>query len=253
MAYALISDLHSNLAALEAVFADIETQNVDTTYCLGDVVGYGPQPAECTDLVMKRVELTLKGNHDEALIHGAHCFGTHAKDAIAWTSKKIKPGLFAGPRARRRWKYLTELPLTHYVGTDMLVHGSPRDPTMEYLLPSDLHDTAKYKEVFDGFAHRLFCGHTHLPGVLTDRMKFYVARDLNNEWTFPDLCDGKAVINVGSVGQPRDDDPRACYAVVDGATVRWRRVEYDIATTVALIEKIDEIDARLGERLLEGK
>lgn len=252
MAYALISDLHSNLAALEAVFADIDAQGIQTVYCLGDVVGYGPQPAECADLVMQRVEVTLKGNHDEALIHGAHCFGNHAKEALEWTRGQLEPGLLSGLKTRRRWKYLSSLPLKHFVGADMLVHGSPRDPTMEYLLPTDLDDRAKYEAVFEGFDRLLFVGHTHLPGVLTDRFEFYVARDLDNTWSFPDLCDGQAVINVGSVGQPRDDDPRACYAVVDGDTVRWRRVEYDIAATVAKIEAIEQIHPRLGERLTKG-
>jgi diadenosine tetraphosphatase ApaH/serine/threonine PP2A family protein phosphatase len=253
VAYALISDLHSNLSALKAVFADIDAQGVTTVHCLGDVIGYGPEPAECVDLVMERVEVTLKGNHDEALIHGAHCFGNHARSAIEWTQKQLKPGLLSGPKKRKRWKFLSTLPLKHAIGPDLLVHGSPRDPTMEYLLPPYVeNDPKKYQEVFETFERRLFVGHTHLPGVITDGQEWRSSQQLGGTWRFPDGCQKKAIVNVGSVGQPRDDDPRACYAIVDGDAVHWRRVEYDIEATVGLIAGIDPIHPSLGDRLRKG-
>jgi diadenosine tetraphosphatase ApaH/serine/threonine PP2A family protein phosphatase len=253
VAYALISDLHSNRPALEAVFADIDAQGVQTVHCLGDVIGYGPEPGACTDLVMERVEVTLKGNHDEALIHGAHCFGNHARAALEWTQKQLKPGLFSGPQKRKRWRFLKDLPLKHAIGSDLLVHGSPRDPTMEYLLPPYVeNDPDKYRKVFETFERRLFDGHTHLPGVITDRLEWRSSAQLGGTWRFPDGCHAKAIVNVGSVGQPRDDDPRACYAIVDGDAVHWRRVEYDIQATVSQIGAIDEIHPSLGDRLSKG-
>ena len=103
MPYAIVSDIHSNIEALSVVLDDIEKLGITDILCLGDVVGYGPNPLECVDLIMERCKVTLKGNHDEALVHGAYAFNLRAQKAIEWTRDQLKPGFFSGSAVRRRW------------------------------------------------------------------------------------------------------------------------------------------------------
>jgi diadenosine tetraphosphatase ApaH/serine/threonine PP2A family protein phosphatase len=250
--YAIVSDLHSNIEALTNVLADIESLGIDDIVCLGDVVGYGPNPLECTDMIMDRARVTLKGNHDEALVHGAYAFNLRAQKAIEWTRDQLKPGFFSGSAVRRRWEYLTNLPLRHEEGPDLFIHGSPRDPTNEYILSTEIGfgPTEKFEEIFEQFERMLFVGHTHMPCIITNDYETKTSSELENKWVYPGK--GKVIVNVGSVGQPRDRDNRACYVVVDGETVNWRRVEYDVPTTVAKIDAIAQLDAALGARLKEG-
>jgi len=222
--------------------------------CLGDVVGYGPMPLECVDLVMEKCRVTLKGNHDEALVHGAYAFNLRAQKAIEWTRDQLKPGFFSGSAVRRRWEFLTKLPLRHEEGPDLFIHGSPRDPTNEYVLATEIGfgPTEKFEEIFAGFERMLFVGHTHMPCVITDKYETKTSAELENKYVYPDMADQKVIVNVGSVGQPRDRDPRACYVVVDDGTVTWRRLEYDIEKTVNAMEAIAQLDAALAARLKEG-
>ena len=132
MAFAIVSDVHSNLEALTEVFADIDRQGIRDVVCLGDVVGYGPNPLECTDMIMQRCKLTLKGNHDEALVHGAYAFHLKARKAIDWTRDQLKPRFFSGTAVRRRWEFLRDLPARHEDGAHLFIHGSPRDPTNDH-------------------------------------------------------------------------------------------------------------------------
>lgn len=252
--FAVISDLHSNIEALTKVMEDIESIGVTDIVCLGDIVGYGPQPLECVDLVMQKCRYSLKGNHDEALVHGAYAFNLRAQKAIEWTRDQLKPGFFSGSAVRRRWEFLTNLPLRHEEGSDLFIHGSPRDPTNEYVLATEIGfgPTEKFEEIFASFERMLFVGHTHMPCVITDKYETKTSAELNNKFVYPDMCEQKAIINVGSVGQPRDRDNRSCYVVVDGDTVSWRRVEYDVAKTVARMEQISQLDAALSARLKEG-
>src|SRR5262249_30449067 len=156
-----------NLEALTEVFADIERRGIRDIVCLGDVVGYGPNPLECTDLIMQRCKLTLKGNHDEALVHGAYAFHLKARKAIDWTRDQLKPRFFSGTAVRRRWEFLRDLPARHEDGANLFIHGSPRDPTNEYVLSTEigLGPTDKFEEIFANFERMLFVGHTHLPCV----------------------------------------------------------------------------------------
>jgi diadenosine tetraphosphatase ApaH/serine/threonine PP2A family protein phosphatase len=249
---AIISDIHANLDALEAVLSDLDAQGIDDVVCLGDVVGYGPRPLECVDLVMGRCRFTLLGNHEEALVHGAYGFHLRAARAIDWTRDQLKPGMFSGLQVRRRWEWLASLPLRHEAGPDLFIHGSPRQPTQEYLLAHEVGfgPTEKYEEVFAAFERLLLCGHTHLPAVITDDYAATTSAELGDRFV---LAPGrKAIINVGSVGQPRDKDPRACYAVVDGDEVRWRRVAYDVKAAQARFAGIEMLDASLADRLATG-
>ncbi len=252
--YAIISDLHSNIEAVSVVFEDIESLGITDIICLGDVVGYGPSALECVDLVMQKCRVTLKGNHDEALVHGAYAFNLRAQKAIEWTRDQLKPGFFSGAAVRRRWDFLTNLPLRHEEGPNLYIHGSPRDPTNEYILATEIGfgPTEKFEEIFSQFEKFLFVGHTHMPCVITDQYETKTSAELDNKYTFPHMAEKQVIVNVGSVGQPRDRDNRACYVVVDGDTITWRRVEYDIEKTVARMEQIAQLDAALAARLKEG-
>ncbi|MFM2091554.1 MAG: hypothetical protein RLZZ127_2043 [Planctomycetota bacterium] len=250
---ALISDIHGNLPALEAVLADIESVGgVDGIYCLGDVVGYGPQPVECLELVASRARLILMGNHEHAVIYGAYGFNPGAKRAIDWTRGVLEA---VEPAARRQqlFQLLEHLPVRHEIGDVLMVHGSPRDPVMEYVLESDLWDgadPAKMDQIFQGFPRLCFVGHTHRPGVFTEDRCFLPAAELGEGFS---LVDGRYLVNVGSVGQPRDRDPRACYALVTTEAVYFRRVAYDFAETVGRFRAVPDLDRRFSERLLRGE
>lgn len=252
--FAIISDVHSNIEALTKVFEDIESLGVTDVVCLGDIVGYGPNPLECVDLVMQRCRFSLKGNHDEALVQGAYAFNLRAQKAIEWTRDQLKPGFFSGAAVRRRWEYLSNLPLRHEEGANLFIHGSPRDPTNEYILATEIGfgPTEKFEEIFASFERMLFVGHTHMPCIISDRYETKTSSELDNKYTYPDMCEQKVIVNVGSVGQPRDRDNRSCYVIVDGDTITWRRVEYDIEKTVARMEQIAQLDAALSARLKEG-
>jgi diadenosine tetraphosphatase ApaH/serine/threonine PP2A family protein phosphatase len=258
MAVAVISDLHSNLEALTTVLKDIESQGIKTIYCLGDLIGYGPNPAEVVDLAMDW-DVVLMGNHDEAVLREPYGFNPVARAAVTWTRAQLKPGLLSSAAKKRRWDFLTKLKLTHQLDSMFLVHGSPRDPTMEYILRTDCYTfdgeiSEKLRDIFSRFEGLCFCGHTHDPGVITERGEFLVPKDF--EYVFEPEQGKKYIINDGSVGQPRDRDPRACYVVVEPGPPRriaWRRVEYDYRTTMDKILAIPELDRRAADRLADGR
>jgi len=247
---ALISDVHANYEALTAVLADIDREKVEKVVCLGDVVGYGPDPLPVVDLVRERAEICLEGNHDEALHRGPIGFNIPAAQVIEWTVENMKPGFFSGLDLRRRWEYITSRPQTHRIGDDFYVHGSPLDPTSGYILSQKIAfgPTSEFEEIFKATDRLIFCGHTHLPGVITDDFESHDAKKLENAWTWEK---GKAIVNVGSVGQPRDNDNRACYVLFDGKKVTWRRVPYAFEQTQAKV--LDRLKiAKLAERLKVG-
>ncbi len=250
---ALISDIHANLPALQAVFADIDSiGGIERVYCLGDVVGYGPEPLACLDLCAQRCKLILMGNHEHAVVFGAFGFHQAAKRAIDWTRDELQ---HLTPPSRRKavWDLLEKLPVRHELGETLLVHGSPRDPVMEYVLESDLwegSDSDKMEAIFAGFNRLCFVGHTHRPGVFTEDRCFLAAGELPDGF---DISDGRYLVNVGSVGQPRDRDTRACYSLFTGDAVYFRRVEYDIDEAASRVRAIPELDRRFAERLYRGE
>jgi len=254
--FAIISDIHGNFEALNAVVNDIGSQGIDRVFCLGDVVGYGPQPAECIDLVRKMCEVCLCGNHDYALVYGATGFNAVAADAINYHRNILMPQLGGKKRddaPLKRWTFLKDL-LFRYMEEDILfVHGSPRNPINEYITETDVKWGLERKihEIFSLVERICFIGHTHRPGILNSKMEFLTTTDVNDEYQFP--TDHKAVINVGSIGQPRDGDPRACYAIVDNGVVRFRRVPYDVEAVCRKIQETGLLDESLAERLKVGK
>jgi diadenosine tetraphosphatase ApaH/serine/threonine PP2A family protein phosphatase len=245
---ALISDIHSNLEALTAVLADIREQGADEVYCLGDVVGYGPNPRECIDEVMK-CEICLLGNHDQGALFDPEGFNTGAERAIFWTRAQLETGEDTSTKYRR-CDFLGELPRNYQEEHFLYVHGSPRNPLNEYVFPEDIYNRRKMEKLFALIERYVFQGHTHVPGVFTEDYQFLEPSDFNYEYR---LSNGKAMVNVGSVGQPRDGDPRACYAIIEDDLVRFRRVEYPLEETVQKIHQIPELDDFLGDRLREGR
>jgi len=230
MRYAFISDIHANLEALEAVFDDIDTQNVDQTVCLGDIVGYGANPNECVDLVKSRCPVILLGNHDAAAIEmlSTQHFNVHAKLAIEWTTRTLR---------RDIKNFLSELPLKSTMDEMTLVHATPYDPNMWYYITS-LEEAAFNFQFFD--TQICLVGHTHIPIiiVLDNQKELYVHQGAGIR--LGDNEGARLLINAGSVGQPRDRDPRSCYAVYDTATTEffYRRISYNIEKTQQKMKKI---------------
>ena len=253
MKLAIISDLHSNREALEAVMADIGKRGVEDLICLGDVVGYGPEPEYCVDVVRKNARWCLMGNHDDALFRDASDFNPHARGAVEVTRRKLHPHWWSSGEKRRRWKWLKSLPLRMNEGRFLFVHGSPRDPVREYVLSTDgILNPDKLRSIFDSFEHVAVAGHTHQPGIHDESMRFQAlngAQEVSVE-----LEPGKKYfINVGSTGQPRDGDARACYAVLEEDRVSWYRVPYDFRITQEKILKTGALSEILARRLAVGK
>jgi diadenosine tetraphosphatase ApaH/serine/threonine PP2A family protein phosphatase len=253
MKVALISDLHANREALEAVFAHIREQGLSKIYCLGDVVGYGPEPEFCVDLVRGHAELCLMGNHDEALFRDASDFNPHARGAIEYTKERMQPAWYSSGEKKARWQWLKSLPLSHTEGRFLFVHGSPRDPVREYVLSTDgFLNPDKLRAVFQSFEGVAIGGHTHHPGLHTADLRF---RGLGGaeRLTLELPPEAKCFVNVGSVGQPRDGDNRACYAVLEEHQITWHRVAYDYQATADKILKSGALSEVLARRLALGK
>ena len=247
MKRAIISDIHSNLEALEAVLEDVHQQGISEVYCLGDVVGYGPNPRECLDKVMD-LDVCICGNHDEAVLFDPEGFNAVALSAVRWTRAQLKGGRRESAAVVRRWNFLEELPRLRAEGDFMFVHGSPRDPINEYVFEDDVYNRQKMEALFDLIERYCFQGHTHIPGVFTHG-KFLSPEECNFQYR---LTDEKLMINVGSVGQPRDGDPRACYVTLIDDQITFHRVEYAVDKTVKKIHAIADLTNFLGDRLQDG-
>jgi predicted phosphodiesterase len=244
---AIISDIHANQEAFEAVLADIRQQGISEVFCLGDIVGYGPNPCECIDLAMT-CQKCLLGNHDQAALFDPEGFNAGAERAILWTRKTLEAA--AGPKAEQRWDFLGELPRTIRDGDFLFVHGSARNPLNEYVFPEDVYNQRKMERIFGLVGRYCFQGHTHIPGVFTEDLSFLAPEEIDFRYQ---LGPQKVLINVGSVGQPRNGDNRSSYVVVDGNTVWFKRVEYDFKKTRQKIYDISELDNFLGDRLEDGR
>ncbi|TWU67067.1 MULTISPECIES: metallophosphoesterase family protein [Crateriforma] len=252
MKRALISDIHGNLEGLQAVLADIETVGVDEIYCLGDIIGYGPNPCECLDLVMRHAKVTILGNHDQAALFDPDGFNPMALQAIYWTRDQLDNGPGNAAQVNKRWDFLGELPRLVDEGEFKFVHGSPRDPTNEYVFPEYVFDTRKMEILFGRVEQYCFMGHTHLPGVFTTQCEFIAPEDCDHRYA---LGPAKVLVNVGSVGQPRDDNNKSCYVVLDkdAKSIEFRRVEYDIDKTANKIYNTPDLSDALGDRLKHGR
>ncbi|MEW6749920.1 MAG: metallophosphoesterase family protein [Candidatus Latescibacterota bacterium] len=248
MRTAIISDIHANLEALEAVCQRAAGLGVEAWVCLGDIVGYGVDPAACLARVRSLTEVVVLGNHDAAAagLLGTHEFSAPARRAVEWTASRLS-------EAERAW--LASLPLTRERGSCLFVHAEPRAPaSWGYVLSADEAADALQATA----AHHCFIGHSHHPFVCAARQGWAIHRRWL-EWLpvgpAPVLLEGnrRYLVNVGSVGQSRDGDPRACFVVWDEeqASLQFVRTPYDVAGAQAKIRAAG-LPASLAERLAGG-
>jgi predicted phosphodiesterase len=238
----LLADVHSNLQALEAVLDDARRNGgFDSVWLLGDVVGYGPQPDECVERLRQESLVAVAGNHDLGAVGRADLarFNADAAEACAWSGTRLS-------ESSRR--YLLQLPLCHHVSPFLLVHGSPRDPVWEYVTsPSQAAALAP-------FCNETHCvvGHTHCQSAFAMRKPVESATD-SAVMTSRLALSGRLIINPGAVGQPRDGDPRAAYAILgtDAGAVSFYRVPYDVHATTALMLRMG-LPVALAGRLHAG-
>jgi len=256
---AVISDIHGNAAALKRVLADIESRGIENIVCLGDIVGYGPEPLECVDLVQERCQWALMGNHDFGVLYEPTNFNATAEGAAYWTREQFDAEPDEAKRTQR-YEFLGSLrvrAVEDLCGDQtkiLAVHASPRRPINEYIFPDDVNDAPdKMEAIFDRVEQVALVGHTHVPGVFSNEPDFYPPSEIGDLPIFKFIADEKAVINVGSVGQPRDMDPRASYAILSPGQVEFVRVEYNIKETADKIKAIPELHDWLGDRLYEGR
>jgi diadenosine tetraphosphatase ApaH/serine/threonine PP2A family protein phosphatase len=223
------------------------------------VVGYGPNPRECLDLIIERSEWCVLGNHDYAVFYEPTNFNYGAEQASFWTREVLETDADK-PKSDKRWRFLGDLPMRHSAQLQLgptkttmdFVHASPRRPINEYIFPDDVYtNPAKVRALFEKITHVCFVGHTHMPGVFLDEPDFYLPAELGG--VYPIIEEEKAIINIGSVGQPRDRDPRSCYVLFDGEVVEYQRVEYDFHKTMKKILDVKGIPRRFAERLEIGK
>ncbi|WP_432798105.1 metallophosphoesterase family protein [Poriferisphaera sp. WC338] len=251
MTTALISDIHGNVDALKIVLADIESRGIERIICLGDIIGYGPNPLECVDLVMAKCEFAMLGNHDFAVLYEPTSFNASAEQSCYWTRQQFEKEEDPEKR-KKRYTYLGNLSIRKQTEMGLFVHASPRRPINEYIFPDDtLTAPVKMQQIFDRIEQRCFCGHTHVPGVFTDEPDFYPPKDLGGTYTFTD--DEKCIINPGSVGQPRDRDPRASYAVMTDEKIEFVRIEYPVQDVADKVSMIPQLNDFLGQRLFDGR
>ena len=241
MRVAIVSDIHSNLAAFRAVLE--HARDVDALWALGDIVGYGPQPNECIELLRAHEHFAVAGNHDLAACGkmGVEEFNDAAASAARWT---------AGQLSGESLAYLRDLPPVVTDGDFTMVHGSLRWPEWEYLLSSE---QARAQFELQATLYSLV-GHSHLPFVSREESSIPPALIPAEDCASTTLTAQRLIINPGSVGQPRDGDPRAGYALYDSSagTVTHYRVEYDIASTQQAMESA-KLSPWLIERLAYGR
>lgn len=241
MRIAVISDIHANLHALAAVLEALEADRPDEIWCLGDVVGYGPQPSACCDAVRAKAAVSLAGNHDLGVLGAVDLaeFSPDAATAAGWTRAVLSD-------QSRAW--LASLrPSAERAGVE-LYHASPRDPVWEYVLSGETALAALERTA----APVVLVGHSHVPlAIVLDRGRLTGGHAPAG--TESDLSQGRWLLNPGSVGQPRDGDPRAAYLLLDLETRRasFRRVEYAIEATQAEMRR-HGLPPALAERLAEG-
>ncbi|HOU15353.1 MAG TPA: metallophosphoesterase family protein [Anaerolineae bacterium] len=242
MHYLVISDIHGNFPALQTVLMD--AQPFDAVLCLGDMIGYGPNPNECVERVQEFPLTCIVGNHDWGAIGRADLliFNNDARQALYWTQHELTTD---------NRNFLSDLPTTVRIDDLLLAHGSPREPIWEYLV-----DVRSAKENFVGYDFQVaLVGHTHLPLALEWNAGMNQTRILLPDWEAPlSLAGRRLILNPGSVGQPRDGDPRASYAMLDTDQMTWefRRIPYAVEITQERM-RARGLPQRLVDRLQMGR
>lgn len=219
MKYGVFSDVHGNLEALDSVLADMKKEGCEKFWCLGDLVGYGANPNECIEKIRAIADQTVLGNHDSASVglEDTVHFNRYAREAVEWTSAHLLP-------YNRDW--LKSLPYTAMVGGVLLVHSSPAEPrSWRYM--NYISDMLKGFKALEG--NMAFIGHSHQPMILINRNEEFFSIN-SEEYRVEEGI--RCIVNVGSVGQPRDNIPDASYVIWEPDTmmVRQKRVGYDVST-----------------------
>ena len=243
MKYAILGDIHANITALDAVLREVTRAGADAIVSVGDVVGYGPSPAACIRRLREANVHVVKGNHDAACVRQLddRYFNNYAREAIRWTRNVLEP-------ADLEW--LLELPLRLLFEHCEVAHGSAFQPEQFHYVQTP-HDASPSLDVMERSVG--FVGHTHVPVNIWRRS----GRPNHIEYHLEDAVDlrnaDRALINVGSVGQPRDEDPRAALGLFDSETMRFelRRVDYDIHLEAELSAKAG-LPRVLADRLFLG-
>jgi diadenosine tetraphosphatase ApaH/serine/threonine PP2A family protein phosphatase len=239
---AVFSDVHSNLHALEAVLAEVDTTGVDEIWCLGDVVGYGPRPNECTALLQERTSICLAGNHDLVVL-GKIPIGAFAGEAAAaasWTQGVLDEAARA---------FLDSLQPSAVAPGAELFHGSPRDPVWDYVLSEEAAD----RSFAATSAPLVLVGHSHVALELVDDGTGLRGHGVAAAGTTLELSGPRRLLNPGSVGQPRDGDPRSGWLEIDieAGRASFRRIEYPVERTQAEMRERG-LPELLAERLAHG-
>lgn len=243
MKVAVISDVHGNRHALEAVLADVARENVDAIWCLGDLVGYGADPNDCVTTVLSECDICLAGNHDLAVTGDISLeeFSRGAAMAARWTQDVLRP---------ENLEALKQLEPQQHLNGLGLYHASPRDPIWEYVLSSLLAEMCLEKAEDD----INLIGHSHVALAFVKREGELATGESRRNSDTVSLVEGQWLLNPGSVGQPRDGDPRAAWLLfdVDSKTATWRRVQYDVAGAQSAI-RAARLPESLAERLEYGQ
>jgi diadenosine tetraphosphatase ApaH/serine/threonine PP2A family protein phosphatase len=269
---AIVSDLHGNQPALETALADARSRGARRYVCLGDVIGYGARPRHNLDWVMRlcipepagppefgRLEpgLCLQGNHEYALLNSAEDFNSRARAAIEWTREELNRDDGEESSRERRyayWDFLAALEPAAHDGVAMFAHGSPRDPVREYMLPRDITDDAKMRANWECMEEWVcFVGHSHVPAVYFEDRRLFRPKGTEGPYELGTSASLRAIVNVGSIGQPRDGDSRLSYVLFDGRAITFVRLEYDIRRAMADIQAVPELPDYLAERLKVGR
>ena len=222
---AILACVHANLPALDTVLEHARGEGVTEIVSLGDVVGFGQHPREC----LKRLsscEISILGNHEEALLRG----GGPSSGAMGESDDGTRAALTSPASDRGEnddlWRVLGRMRRVVEEGDVMYTHGSPRMPTKEYVVPQDFRDSEKMRGIFELVKRVCFVGHSHVPHLYLSDGTHQAPDRIGAELHLASLGTRKALVNVGSVGQSRDGDPRASYVTFDGETVRWHRIEF---------------------------
>ena len=241
----VVSDIHSNLEALQTVLGDAEAHGgFDTLWCLGDIVGYGPDPNQCMDIVRSHSHVAIAGNHDLAALGALSLkeFNTNAAEASRWTARQL---------SQEHCDYLAALPQRLQPGGVTLVHGSPLDPIWDYFLPGYLEPEALRKSFGEFQTTCCLVGHSHIPFSCRESDLAFLTPTQDSPVR---LGGERLVLNPGSVGQPRDGDPRAAYGLYDAeaSTFAHLRVPYDIEAVQAKMRRA-RLPEALAARLSRGR
>lgn len=245
---AIIADIHGNLEALHAVLRVIHHLKPDRIICLGDLVGYGPDPLECLRH-SREWDILIAGEWDQAILeHDPNLWSPEANHLIDWVRQEIDEA----SDSSLLLEILTGYDPRFQENGICYSHGTPHDPR-EWIFPEDVYNTRKMNRIATEFERVLFCGHSHIAGIYQLKSEM--------EWDFIEPIFGKEyeidaekeIISVGSIGQPRDGDPRACFVTIDWNRFQFHRVDYDVDKTIQKIHNIPAINNLHGDRLREGR